>query len=59
MPHVLGTVKQGKSRAHSAGQTAKQGRLHGVLEMTTSESFLTCPKQPAGKGRRSKVLVNH
>lgn len=59
MPHMLGTVRQGKSRAHSAGQTAKQGRMHGVLAMPTSGSFLTFPGQSAGKGRRSKVLVNH
>lgn len=59
MPHVLGTARQGKSRAHSAGQTARQGRLHGVLEMPTSGSFFTCPRQPVGKDRGSKVLVNH
>lgn len=59
MPLVLGTAGQGKSRAHGAGQTARQGRLHGVLEMPTSGSFLTRPRQPAGKGRRSRVLVNH
>lgn len=53
--HVLGTARQGKSRAHSAGQTARQGKQHGVLGMPTSASFLACPTPGSQQGRAGEA----